>query len=299
MNGADIDITQPNLTGEGLLKEIQRYFYTSANRTKHRILFKDLRQRNDPLELFRARLLQEARMAYPQVDRARLMAFEPLVRKQFDKFTESRRYLTISFQIEKFIDGIKWPQVQLEVRRAQPRTLDEAYQVAVQEHGVLLEQNRALEAMNRGSVKTVGALEDNTDPAVATLSQNSRTPRGRGRGGRSRGRGARSRSNVRTVPGPGSCFNCGEEGHQVAECQKPPQEKRCWNCNRAGHLRSECRSRSRGRARGGRGGSSRGRGNFRGGRNGGQVRKMEETALSKGSEEGNATFATAQTEAKN
>ena len=202
--------------------------------------------------------------------------------------------------MEKFIDGLRQTQVQLEVRRAQPQTLDEAYQAAVQEYGVLLEQTRAAKAVNGGSVKAVGGTGEATDATVTTLTQtgNSRGQR-RGRSSRGRGRGARSRSNVRFMPTPGACFNCNEIGHQSSECTKPPQDKRCWNCGKTGHLRSECRTRDRGRGRGGRGGGSRGRGYSRGGRGGGQVRKVEETTIQRPKEEANQASSIPIDEAKN
>ena len=57
--------------------------------------FKNCEQGNDSLELYRSRLVQEARLAFPEVKPWRLNTFETVV--------------------DKFIDGIRLEAVQLEV----------------------------------------------------------------------------------------------------------------------------------------------------------------------------------------
>ena len=107
-------------------------------------------------------MLQEARLAYPEIRQSRLSSFEPLV--------------------DKFIDGLRVYTIQLEVRRAQPRNLEDAYETAVQELGVMLEQHRATGGGPRGgSIKTVAATTEVVDPAIGAMGQ-SPGRRGRGRG---------------------------------------------------------------------------------------------------------------------
>ncbi|PNS19154.1 DNA-binding protein HEXBP [Sphaceloma murrayae] len=39
----------------------------------------------------------------------------------------------------------------------------------------------------------------------------------------------------------GGCFNCGQEGHNKAECTEPPQNSgECYNCGEFGHNKAEC-----------------------------------------------------------
>lgn len=78
-------------------------FYSLRN--KHKVAFKNCQQGNDTLELFKSRLVQEARLAYPEVKPWKLNSFEVV--------------------IDRFVDGLRSEAVQLEVRRGHPKNLEE------------------------------------------------------------------------------------------------------------------------------------------------------------------------------
>ena len=188
----------------------------------------------------------------------------------FESVTVNNRSLS------SFIDGLRSPQIQLEVRRSHPRSLHEAFECALQELGVVLEQLRA-SGGGRAAIKTLGTSEGET---VVNALDSGKRGRGRGRGGRgrsgfrSRGRPSFRINSLSTPGGGGKCWNCKEVGHLSSECTKPRvNDTSCWNCGRAGHLQHECKSPGRGRGRGNR----RGRASFGRSRKpaNGQVREIK------------------------
>lgn len=105
LQGSGLGLDDPHVSGLDFLNQIQGYFYTPANRNKHKVAFKNCAQGNDTLELYKSRLVQEARLAFPEVKPWKLNSFEVVV--------------------DKFIDGLRSEAVQLEVRRGHPRDLEE------------------------------------------------------------------------------------------------------------------------------------------------------------------------------
>ena len=71
--GPEVD---PGASGLDFLDQIQGYFYTPANRDRHKVAFKNCQQGSDTLELYKSRLIQEARLAFPDVKPHKLNSFE-------------------------------------------------------------------------------------------------------------------------------------------------------------------------------------------------------------------------------
>ena len=232
LNGTDIQLNDPNLSGFECLRQMEQYFYTPATRNRHKAIFKTMQQGNDPLEIWRSRLLKEARLAYPSLSNIQLRTYEPL--------------------LDRFLEGLRQTPVALEVRRHHPRSVDEAFDIASEESAVLLEHHRAkaYSQGTRGSVHTVGYQTNDADE------QSAGGPRkGRGRGGRrgrGRGRGRGDRPNVNNLTNPGSS--------QWSNVKENNPDIRCYICDQKGHIQRNCPSRPNPGPRGRGRGRSRGRG---------------------------------------
>ena len=235
LNGTDIQLTDPDLSGFECLRQMEQYFYTPATRNRHKAIFKTMIQGNDPLEIWRSKLLKEARLAYPGLSNIQLRTYEPL--------------------LDRFLEGLRQTPVALEVRRHHPRSVDEAFDIASEESAVLLEHHRAKAYSQgvRGSVHTVGQQPNDADVQSVGGSR-----RGRGRGyrrGYGRGRGRSERPNVNNLTNPSSSLSPKENNPNII----------CYNCDQKGHIKRDCpknpnsglRGRGRGRSRS-RGGGYRG-----------------------------------------
>lgn len=182
------------------------------------------------VEVYRAKLKKRVRNhgePLPQL----AQELETLVRKAYPTAPED---MVVVLARDHFVDALQHQQLQIYVKQAHPRDLQEALARAVE-----------LEAF----LHTTGSTSDPSEPHYGGKATD--LPH-QVRAWRTQTRGTAPTREVTSEEFKGTCWGCGQRGHKKNSCGKKQRahslgetqqvafQPCCWRCGQSGHLTKEC-----------------------------------------------------------